>query len=180
MITFLLLWGAFAAALIGWASQRGHYLLITASRRLRGQLDDPVRSLLPAERQALTQCFQLAFPADMAVHRLVCKVALVGWREPLFLLRPYYQEGALLVDLPESLYSCVEPLLEDQVELVLNPHQGTPHAFVISLNGVSLLCDCEARAAGICLPPAPEQPRPALRAGCEFHVLGKVGSGPAG
>ena len=172
MITFLLLWVAFAAALIGWANMCGHYLLIKGSRSLRAQLSKPVRSLSSAEQQALTQRFHLAFNADMAVYRLTCRVVLVGWREPLFLLRPYYQDGALLVGLPESLYSCVEPLKEDQVELVLNPHQGAPHAFVVSLNGVSLLCDCEARAAGISLLPAPTQNRVGSRPSCSFYEVG--------
>ncbi len=172
MITFLLLWVVFAAVLIGWANMCGHYLLIKGSHSLRSQLSEPVRSLLPAERQALTQRFHLAFNTDMAVYRLTCRVVLVGWREPLFLLRPYYQDGALLVGLPENLYSCVEPLKEDQVELVLNPHQGTPHAFVVSLNGVSLLCDCEARAAGISLPPAPAANRVGPRPGCAFYEVG--------
>ena len=172
MITFILLWATLAAVLIGWANQRGHYLLDRESRGLKVRLDDPVRSLLAAERQALTQRFHLAFHADMAVYRLTCKVAVAGWREPLFLLQPYYLEGRLLVGLPESLYGCAESLLENQVELVLNPHQGAPHAFVVSLNGVSLLCDCEARAAGIPLLAASARQRIEFRPGCQFYSVG--------
>ncbi len=174
MITFMLLWGALAAVLIGWANQRGHYLLDRHSRGLQARLGDPVRSLLSAERQALTQRFHLAFQEQMAVYRLTCKVAVAGWHKPLFLLQPYYLEGRLLVGLPESLYGCAEPLLENQVELVLNPHQGAPHAFVVSLNGVSLLCDCEARAAGISLPPASRRPRVELQPGCPFYAVGET------
>ncbi|MGB4072535.1 hypothetical protein [Pseudomonas sp.] len=172
MITFMLLWGFLAAVLICWANQRGHYLLDRDSRGLKARLGDPARRLLAAERQALTQRFHLAFPAEMAVYRLTCKVGVAGWREPLFLLQPYHLEGRLLVGLPESLYGCTETLLENQVELVLNPHQGAPHAFVVSLNGVSLLCDCEARAAGISLPPASTRQRAELRPGCQFYAGG--------
>ncbi|MBD9426385.1 hypothetical protein IB232_13700 [Pseudomonas sp. PDM15] len=172
MITFMLLWGALAAVLVGWANQRGHYLLGRESRGLQARLGDPVRSLLSAERQALTQRFHLAFHSDLAVYRLTCKVGVVGWREPLFLLQPYHLDGRLLVGLPESLYSCAEPLLENQVELVLNPHQGAPHAFVVSLNGASLLCDCEARAAGILLSPPSARQRVESRPDCQFHAIG--------
>lgn len=169
MITFLLLWGAITASLLGWANMQGHYLLIKSSRSLRSKLGEPIRSLLPAERQALTQRFHLAFPSDLVVYRLVGTVGLVGWREPHFLLRPYYMDGALLVGLSESLRSCVNPLGEDQVELVLNPHQGAPHAFVIRINEVSLLCDCEATRAGVRLSAALVGPRPAVNPSCIFH-----------
>jgi hypothetical protein len=171
MITFMLLWGTLAAVLIGWANQRGHYLLDRDSRGLKVRLGDPVRSLLSAERQALTQRFHLAFHEEMAVYRLTCEVAVAGWHQPLFLLRPYHLEGRLLVGLPESLYGCTETLLENQVELVLNPHQGAPHAFVVSLNGISLLCDCEARVAGISLPPAPTRKRGGALPGCSFYEV---------
>lgn len=172
MITFLLLWGIFAAVLIGWSNMQGHYLLVKNSRGLKKQLGEPVRRLLLAERRALTQHFHLAFHCDMEVYQLSGKVVLVGWREPLFLLRPYYLDGDLLVGLPESLYCCVDPVLHDQVELVLNPHEGAPHAFVVRLNGVSLLCDCEVQAEDVSLPPMLERPQPTLMPDCQFYSLG--------
>ena len=55
--------------------------------------------------------------------------------------------------LPEPLHGCVNYGFDNAVELIANPHAGAPHAFVIRLNGVSLVCDCQAQAAGIALPP---------------------------
>ena len=147
MITFLLLWAVLFVSVLGWATVRGHSLLIARSRVLRDRLSAPGRSLLPVERQALTRHFHLAFPADAPVYPQTGEIRLVGWRTPQFLL------DELLIGLPEPLHGCVNYGFDNAVELIANPHAGAPHALVIRLNGVSLVCDCQAQAAGIALPP---------------------------
>lgn len=162
MITFALLWAVLFAALLGWANMQGHHLLTIRSRRARQQLHDPGRDLLPAERQALTREFHLALPEGAMVYRQTGSIRLVGWRTPQFLL------DDLLIGLPEPLHGCANYGFDNTLELILNPHQGAPHAFALSLNGVSLLCDCQARAAGISRPVSTVLPSSPLRPRTEF------------
>lgn len=166
MITFALLWAVLFAALLGWADLQGRHLLIIRSRRARQALHAAHRNLLPAERQALTREFHLALPEGALVYRQTGSLRLVGWRTPQFLL------DDLLIGLPEALQGCANHGFENSLELVRNPHQGAPHALVLSLNGVSLLCDCQARAAGIARPVPTVQPGSPLRPRTEFVSVG--------
>lgn len=136
---------------------KGKRRLEALSRARRRTLVAVARPLHPAERQALSASFGLAFPGDGAVLNLQGGLGVVGWRQPMFVL------DELLVGLPEQLLPCVRSHNEAQV--LLNPHPGLPHAFVVALNGTSLVCECEARRAGIELSAAPH-----ASPGGRFHV----------
>ena len=91
------------------------------------------------------------------------KVINVGVRDSTYVL------DGLLVALPEALLPCIAPY--NRAQLVLNPHPGGPHAFVVALNGVSLVCECMARSAGFAPSTADTQVewRPATE---RFHEAG--------
>lgn len=147
MIVYLSLSLLLFLVLLAVGSLRGQRRLETLSRLRRAQLAPAGRALHEAECRALSQAFGLAFTPSLPLCQIEGMVRLIGWRRPMFVL------DEVLVGLPDNLLPCASSGW--RAELVLNPHGGLPHAFVVSLNGNSLLCECEARQAGIELPPAP-------------------------
>ncbi len=146
MTSYLLLALLLFLGLLRYGLGKGTWRLEALSRERRKTLEAIARPLHPAERQALTASSGLAFAADSGVLHLEGRLELIGWRQPMFVL------DALLVAVPEQLLPCA--LTYNQAQLLLNPHLGLPHAFVVALNGVSLVCECEARRAGIEQSPA--------------------------
>ena len=141
MTSYLLLALLLFLGLLRYGLGKGARQLEALSRERRKTLGAIARQLHPAERQALTASSGLAFAADSGVLRLEGRLELIGWRQPMFVF------DGLLVAVPEQLLPCA--LTYNQAQLLLNPHPGLPHGFVVALNGVSLVCECEALATGL-------------------------------
>lgn len=160
MISFLAVTLVLALVLFGRGQVRGTRQLEALSRERRKTLGAIIRQLHPAERRALTASSGLAFAADSGVLHLEGRLELIGWRQPMFVL------DGLLVAVPEQLLPCA--LTYNQAQLLLNPHPGLPHAFVLALNGNSLVCECAMRSAEF-NPPAAEAWMAHSAAADQFH-----------
>lgn len=144
MIGYLLLSLLLFLGMLAYCAGAGSRRLRTASRFRRERLEPCARTLHAAERQALTESTGLAFPAASALWQLEGEVQVNGWAEPMFVL------DGLLVAIPEQLLPCLAA--HNRAQLLLNPHPGLPHGFVVQLNGASLVCECVARRNGFELP----------------------------
>lgn len=151
MSSYLLLALLLFLGLLRYGLGKGARRLEALSRERRKTLGASARQLHPAERQALSASSGLAFPGDGAVLNLQGGMGVVGWRQPMFVL------DDLLVGLPEQLLPCVR--CHNEAQVLLNPHPGLPHAFVVALNGTSLVCECLALKTGF----VPNDNEPATR-----------------
>lgn len=144
--TFLLLWVSLFTLLLAWSNRQGWRVLIRRSRKRRSSLQ-ATRTLHEAERRAVMDELQLAVPPTAPVCRLQGEVMIRGWRRPRFVI------DDLIVQVPSQLHTAIRRYC--QIEVVPNPHEGLPHAVVITVDSQSLLCVCHRELAGMPAPPPP-------------------------